>query len=654
MLDFNTAERQGLTVIDNAAWEARLDRLRASLRQQACQLVREIFPRARLQQHEARIGSVAGDAGESLAVALTGDSAGLWHDHATGEGGDLIDLWLQTQGYGVNQFAQAVDDLERWCGLSPAPRFTSAVAKVSEARKAEAAKEPKLDQGLGAPVANYHYLSADGQLLGIVRRYHLANGKKTFLQFNSRGEPHSPDPRPLYRLPQIRTADTVVLVEGEKCADALAAVGIEATSAMGGAKALLEKIDWAPLAGKTVLLWPDNDAPGREFVARVEPILRGLGCVVATVAVPTGKPEKWDAADAVAEGEDVAAIVGTAKPSRSETEVVQRRKLRILDIDALDALKPPSWLIDGVIPQGAFASLYGAPGAAKSFVAVDLSLCVATGRDWHGRAVKGGYVLYVAGEGQAGMQKRILGWRAARQPSTRPAFGLVPQAVAMPTGQLDELLGLIRDLPAPPVLVVLDTVARTFGPGDENSQKDMNAYVAAVDRLRDATGAAVLALHHTGKDDARGMRGSSALTGAVDTSIYVKRSGSSVTLVNKAPHGKQKDAEEFEDIALCSVKTEFDHQGQRATTLILMPDEAVVSDGAPTKSEKGQRLGPVEQSIMTALEGGARAGQSLGFMRLLAVVGCAQGSLSKALSRMSERGLIIETEEGGRKVWVLP
>lgn len=75
----------------------------------------------------------------------------------------------------------------------------------------------------------------------------------------------APDPRPLYNLPGLVTARDVVLVEGEKCAQALIAAGICATTAMNGAKAPVHKTDWTPLAGKHVIIWPDRDATGWEY-----------------------------------------------------------------------------------------------------------------------------------------------------------------------------------------------------------------------------------------------------------------------------------------------------------------------------------------------------------------------------------------------------
>ena len=95
----------------------------------------------------------------------------------------------------------------------------------------------------------------------------------------------------------------VVLVEGEKCAAALIASGIAATTAMNGAKAPVDKTDWRPLAGKSVFIWPDRDAPGWDYAESA-----ARACVAwrqrirGHLVPPTDKPAKWDAADAVDDG----------------------------------------------------------------------------------------------------------------------------------------------------------------------------------------------------------------------------------------------------------------------------------------------------------------------------------------------------------------
>jgi putative DNA primase/helicase len=101
---------------------------------------------------------------------------------------------------------------------------------------------------------------------------------------------------PLYRLPCVAQAETVNVTEGERCADALAAIGYAATTSAHGAAAA-GKTDWQPVARKiTVYLWPDNDEPGESYIADVARILIPMGCRVRVVRLPD-LPEHGDICD---------------------------------------------------------------------------------------------------------------------------------------------------------------------------------------------------------------------------------------------------------------------------------------------------------------------------------------------------------------------
>src|SRR5690606_41114513 len=152
-----------------------------------------------------------------------------------------------------------------------------------------------------------------------------------------------------YHLPAVAKADTVVLVEGEKCADALMQLGIVATTAMGGAATALAKTDWSPLAGKTVIVWPDNDDAGARYANAVIPTLLGIGARVRRISIPENKPQKWDAADAVAEGVDVQSLLANAMPvtndqPRQPFEITQWRARERFTGEP----QPRYWLIEGV------------------------------------------------------------------------------------------------------------------------------------------------------------------------------------------------------------------------------------------------------------------------------------------------------------------
>jgi len=653
MLDFNDAPP--LRLVDPAEWSQRLERLRASLRDQAPSIIRELFPHARIQSHEARIGSLSGEPGESMAISLRPDNAGHWFDHATGEGGDFIDLWKATQGY--SEFSKAVEELEVHCGLTRKPRWASPVHALIEKRKATAKREPPVEHRLGPPTASYHYYSADGVILGIVRRYELdqtdpATGKrkKTFLQFNAHGEAKSPDPRPLYRLPEIRGATTVVLVEGEKCADALAAVGIEATSAMGGAKALLEKIDFTPLAGKRVILWPDNDQAGHDFMKRVEPVLISLGCEIGYADPPPGKPDKWDAADAVAEGADIGAIIGPPTQAPPKPDVY-----RVLTIRELATLKPPEWRIGGIFPVYGSSTIYGAYESFKTFAALDMLLTVATGQPWLEHAVTRCPILYIAGEGQYGMAQRVLGWCHAKNRAQDPDnFWVLPEAIAIPSsGSLDKLLRTIDALPEPPGVIALDTITRMSGGGSLNDEKDMQQYVLGMDRLRLHAGCHVMNIGHSGKDRDKGLMGSTVLPAAMETIICVERRGDALTLVNTNPKGKQKDGPNFEDIHLRTELVRFNQAGELSSTLILTPN-SVPDEAADDARHEAQSTGPRganQLAIMAALR--KANGQPLGLMRLAAMLKKDNTTVLQAVRPLIEKGLIHEVGEGGARRWTL-
>lgn len=636
--------------------DRRLEDLRSTLRSRARDVVRDVFPHARVIGHTARIGDLGGAPGESLAIEISGDKAGLWMDHATADKGDLIDLWTATQGYkGEGGFWQAVEDLELHLGLASGLAWNGPVAKVAEARKRQPAPAP-VSKTLEA---EHVYTDAYGARLGMVKRFRLSDGGKTFMQFNAQGEPKAPaEPRPLYLLPSVVPANTVVLVEGERKAERLSALGVEATTAMGGAKAPLDKTDWSPLAGKRVIIWPDNDEPGLDYAARLEPHLRALGCQVVRVAIPIDKPVKWDAYDAT-DDEALAILRGALARFVDAPAPVVDRSMRLLSIDELADQKPPEWLMDGMLPEGAFVAVIGPPATMKSFVVLDWALSVAHGRPWLDQVpVKAGRVVYVAGEGQSGVAARIGGWRFSKGESGLVPFHVLPRSVAVATQELDELMATIATLPAPPRLIIFDTLARCFGGGDENSQKDMNAFVAGIDRLRAATGATVLVVHHTGKDGEKGARGSTALPGAVDTLITIKRDDRSITVSNKAPLGKQKEAEEFEDVALTFEPVTFPRRdGEAGSTVVMLLDTAPREDqeGGQEPRQGGdrpQRVGGTEKAIQAMFK--RHDDTPFGLTVITAQVGGDKSAVLKALKRMTARGDLVCLGEEGAKRWMLP
>jgi hypothetical protein len=223
----------------------------------------------------------------------------------------------------------------------------------------------------------------------------------------------------------------------------------------------------------------------------------------------------------------------------------ERSRWNFLSLDDVESLPPPRWLVPGVLTEGSLAAIYGAPESGKSFLAVDISMAIAGGIDWHGRQVERGGVLYIAAEGAPGLGKRFRAWKLGRCAQGR-RFDLHLMRddlnlAAEKDGGARAFAQAVADELGPLRLIVIDTLNQTAAGADENSAKDMGRYIASMKLLRNATGATVAVVHHSGKDLSKGMRGSTALLGAMDTTVEVERAtdGRSIKVTVK----KQKDAE---------------------------------------------------------------------------------------------------------------
>lgn len=188
-----------------------------------------------------------------------------------------------------------------------------------------------------------------------------------------------------------------------------------------------------------------------------------------------------------------------------------------------DGYSPPAYLVKHLLAPSELTVLFGRSGHFKSVLAMDLALSVASGREFHGMKARRGGVLYVAGEGHGGIRKRARAWllahgfdAASEQPAlyvTSAGADLIahPDQVQATVGRASAILGLQIEL------LVIDTLAANFGPGDENHASDMQLAIAGAREA--AHGAAVLLVHHTGHGEAERERGSYALVAAADVRL---------------------------------------------------------------------------------------------------------------------------------------
>jgi hypothetical protein len=206
---------------------------------------------------------------------------------------------------------------------------------------------------LGDPSAFWRYCDGQGQTAGFMCRFESTQpdgtGGKTFRQLrygtltrngNTRTAWHwkgweNDDRRPLYNLCELsaRPATPVLVVEGEKTADAAQRLFPDwvAVSPMNGARSP-QMVDWGPIAGRDLEIWPDNDAPGRDFAQAVAKLATAAGASsVAVVAVPPEWPDKWDLADPPPEGvgvEVLSALLANAAPFVRDPDATPKRPTR--------------------------------------------------------------------------------------------------------------------------------------------------------------------------------------------------------------------------------------------------------------------------------------------------------------------------------------
>ncbi len=268
----------------------------------------------------------------------------------------------------------------------------------------------------------------------------------------------------------------------------------------------------------------------------------------------------------------------------------------------LQKLPRPEYLVKGVLDAGCLSEIFGPTGCGKSFLATDLGLHIAAGRDWNGRKVRQAGVLYVNAEGGAGIVNRL----DAFQRYHGMALDGIPFAVVIePTSLLDPagVNQVIADAAKVPDLglVEIDTAARVMPGGDEGAET-MSSFVAACDSIRAATGAAVNVIHHTGKDTSRGSRGSTVLPFGADTVIEVTRDAT--TKIASARLTKQRDGAvgpllNF-DLKIIEVGTDAD--GDTLTSCVIEP-----TDRTPAKSTTPTQRRAMEVLHNTLIEHGTSA-----------------------------------------------
>jgi hypothetical protein len=407
--------------------------------------------------------------------------------------------------------------------------------------------------------------------------------------------------------------------------------------------------DWAGADPANVRKLPADEWPEDEPSARAACVLVSDvdGCDpdgTFLIRLDDGKPEVIqihgpESDRAVAES-IIARDIGAEPPKREPSKLQQsmalmRARLLFKPVAANDNTQSPakldSWgkltftwfddigteakketVVKGMLGAGEFTMISGLPGSGKSVIVTDLACHIAAGLPWMGRKVKQGLVVYVAAERKKLTERRMMAFRKKHGVKDLPLLvlgGLIDMttgtlhatAIAMAVKKAAEITG------QPCVWIIIDTLTRTFGPGDQHQSKDMAKYVRSCDTIIAETGSHLTVVHHTSWAGERG-KGAIDLDGAVDASFMVKK--------NAAGHVLECDGtNDGEEGVICNFRMESvdlgtDEKGEPITAPVVAKavDVAGFARGAGEKVKQTvQAKAETElMDILTELSAGGR------------------------------------------------
>jgi len=357
--------------------------------------------------------------------------------------------------------------------------------------------------------------------------------------------------------------------------------------------------DWSSAGGK----YPSEEGLREQwdsFTRRMGPGRKQV-TMATTIRLAKAAGLQWPPAPTA---EDVAAkadaIVGPAEAA-VKPRTPEGYSGRFKAVSPLDVMSQPptQWLIRHVVPAADLIVLYGASGAGKSFVALDMAIHIARGAPWRGKRTEKGRVVYVAAEGGGGVGKRFRAYCDYHgiDATTLDVATITAAPNFLDTDDITEMTATLRALGDVSLLIV-DTFAQVTPGANENAGEDMGRALRNARLLREATGATVMLVHHAGKDLSRGARGWSGIKAAADAEIEVVRHedgrGREIAL------GKMKDGEDGLrwGFKLETILLGLDDYGDEITSCVAVEAE-LAKTAAEDKERKGvRRRGRVEHHVL--------------------------------------------------------
>jgi hypothetical protein len=302
-------------------------------------------------------------------------------------------------------------------------------------------------------------------------------------------------------------------------------------------------------------------------------------------------------------------------------------------------------LVEGVLGRASMAVLYGDSNSGKTFLGVELGACISQGMDWLGKRTASGLVAYLATEAAASVVLRLQAYQRHHQVRV-PGFVIVKSPINLFDGSADTtaVIALIerveRDLGGKVSLIIGDTLSRMSAGANENSGEDMGVVLKHADAIRAATGATFLWIHHTGKDQAKGMRGWSGMRAAIDTEIEV--TADDALGVRTAEITKQRDLPGKGTrlgFRLHPVEMGVNRWGSPRTSCVVEATEAAERPMRPARAKRPSEIAGAITEFLSARAAGCTKGAMVKHFEGRHV----RGSVYREIAKMLADGMLIES-----------
>ena len=319
----------------------------------------------------------------------------------------------------------------------------------------------------------------------------------------------------------------VIIVEGEKAMKGGESIYKGDVCCHHGGVSNWQNCDWSKLKDRKAYIFPDNDEAGKKFAHELKEHLNDICESVDVIKIPRAFKDKDDLWDAK--------VNEHWKSSEEfidycQSNIVRARvSFELIPVGRMISdIRKPEWLINDVCEKESVIAIFGQAKAGKSFITVDMAACIALGKEWHGHKAHQAPVVYLAGEGIRNISRRFLAWSKINKADIHQAPLMISSRGARLLDDKDhqllkDTISATEDQHGDIGMIIVDTLARNFGGGNENSTEDMNAFIERIDDLKDTFKSCISIVHHTGHNSGTRARGSSVLPAAVDAEYKVVR-----------------------------------------------------------------------------------------------------------------------------------